>query len=181
MAWHGFVATGVPQPAMAYFEPATKPEEMLALAWYLENGSRRFYATLATEIKQSDAAGAYQELAGAEERHQASLLDLYRQVSGASPDASLDAPFPGSIISTEQDDDVMEGGIRVSEALGWARGKKPAEVFELSIALEANSLDLYLVMENRMRDQEAGRIFRVLAGEEKAHLERLSALLEKSS
>ena len=177
MAWKGFIAKGVPEPAMAYFEPATKPEEMLALAWYLENGSQRFYATLATQTKESDVADAYQELARAEGRHQASLLDLYRQVSGAPPDES----FPGSIISSEQDDDMMEGGMRVSEALGWAKGKKPAEVFELAIALEANSLDLYLVMENRMRDQEAGRVFKVLAGEERAHIERLSALLEKSA
>jgi sulfur-carrier protein adenylyltransferase/sulfurtransferase len=181
MAWQGFVAKGVPEPAMAYFEPATTPEEMLALAWYLENGSQRFYGTLATQTKESDAAGAYHDLARAEERHQATLLSLYLQVSGASPEASLDASFPGSIISTGHDDDVMEGGMRVSEALDWAKDKKPAEVFELSIALEANSLDLYLVMEKRMRGQEAGRVFKVLAGEEKAHLERLSALLEKST
>ena len=177
MAWHGFVAKGVPEPAMAYFEPATSPEEMLALAWYLEHGSKRFYATLATETEEDTATVLYQELARAEDRHQASLLDLYRHLSGVSPDA----PFPGAIISAEGRDEVMEGGMRVSEALGWTRGKKLVEVLDVSIGLEANSLDLYLVMEKRMKDQAVGKVLKALAGEEREHLERLSALLEKNS
>jgi sulfur-carrier protein adenylyltransferase/sulfurtransferase len=177
MAWQGFVAKGAPEPAMAYFDPATKHEEMLALAWYLENGSQRFYATLSTQTEEGGVAAVYQELARAEERHQASLLDLFHQMPGVPPDAS----FPGSIISAEDKDDVMEGGMRVSEALDWARGKKPVEVFELSIALEANSLDLYLIMERRTKDENADRIFRALADEERSHLDRLSALLEESA
>lgn len=174
MAWQGYVAKGMPEPAMAYFEPATRPEEMLALAWYLEDGSRRFYATLAIETPEGDVAGSYQELANAEGRHQASLLDLYRQMPGVSGDGS----FPGSIISADHGDDVMEGGMRVSEALAWARGKKTAEVLELSIALEANSLDLYLIMQRQMGNKDAELVFRILVDEERKHLDRLSGLLE---
>ena len=38
-AWKGFVAKGVPEAGMAYFLPAAKPEELMALAWLLEDGS----------------------------------------------------------------------------------------------------------------------------------------------
>ncbi len=50
---------------------------------------------------------------------------------------------------------------------------------ELSVALETNSYDLYLIMELRLKEQPSARVFRVLSEEEKQHLERLSALLEK--
>ena len=38
-AWKGLVAEGIPEAGMAYFSPATRPEEMIALAWLLEDGS----------------------------------------------------------------------------------------------------------------------------------------------
>jgi rubrerythrin len=59
------------------------------------------------------------------------------------------------------------------------QGKSITEILELSVALETNSYDLYLNMERRLKDQPSAEVFRVLSGEEKEHLERLSALLEK--
>ncbi len=72
----------------------------------------------------------------------------------------------------------MEGGMRVADALQWVKGKSTTEVLELSLALETNSYDLYLNMERRLKDQASSQVFRVLSGEEKQHLERLSSLLE---
>ena len=46
-AWKGLVAEGAPESGMAYFSPATKPEELIALAWLLEDGSRNFYLDMA--------------------------------------------------------------------------------------------------------------------------------------
>ena len=172
-AWKGLIAEGTPESGIAYFSPATKPEEMVALAWYLENGSRRFYAELARTLMEANMADLYSQLASAEERHQATLLDLYKEFSEATPDAG----FPKSVISAKDEDDVMEGGMRVSEALQWVKGKGVTEILELSLALETNAYDLYLTMEQRLKDQPSSRVFRVLSGEEKQHLERLSTLL----
>ena len=72
----------------------------------------------------------------------------------------------------------MEGGIRVSEALSWARGKGLRETLELAISLEINSYDLYLKMENRMEDKDARRVFARIAQEEKNHLSKLTSLLD---
>jgi rubrerythrin len=173
--WKGLVAEKTPESGIAYFSPATKPEEMVALAWFLENGSRRFYAEVSRRLNEADISDLYAELASAEERHQATLLDLYREFGGTPPNDG----FPKSIISVENEDDVMEGGMRVSEALQWVQGKSTAAVLGLSLALETNSYDLYLTMERRLQDQPSSRVFRDLSGEEKQHLERLSSLLEE--
>jgi rubrerythrin len=173
-AWEGLVASRPPESGIAYFSPATKPEEMVALAWFLENGSRRFYAELGHSMGEPDS-DLYLELASAEERHEATLLDLYREFVGAPPNDGL----PKSIISVENEDDIMEGGMRVSEALQWVKGKSVPEILELCLAMETNSYDLYLNMELRLKDQPSSRVFRVLSEEEKQHLDRLSALLEE--
>jgi rubrerythrin len=174
-AWKGLVAEGAPESGMAYFSPATKPEELIALAWLLEDGSRKFYSELAVETKDQDAKDLFKDLFTAEERHQASLLKLYQELSGLTSTSG----FPGSVISLEKEGDVMEGGLRLSEVLAWARGKSVAEILELSISSETNAYDLYVKMERQMKDQRSARVFHVLSGEEKQHLERLSSLLER--
>jgi len=175
-AWKGLVASTPPESGIAYFSPGTTPEEMAGLAWFLENGSRRFYTELRHMLSSEPAVSdLFEELALAEERHETTLLDLYREFAGRPPSNG----HPRSVISVNKDDDIMEGGVRVSDALQWAKGKSVPEMLELSLALETNSYDLYLVMETRLKEQPSSKVFQVLAGEEKEHLLRLSALLEK--
>jgi rubrerythrin len=174
-AWQGLAAEGMPQSGMAYFSPATRPEEWMALAWVLEDGSRKFYAELAALLKDDESGNLYGRLSEAEEHHKAVLLRLYNE----TPDRTPGLTFPWGLISDGRQEDVMEGGMRIGEALQWAKGKKTTEVMELSLSLETNSYDLYLTMERRMGEKPAAQVFRVLSGEEKQHLERLSLLLEK--
>jgi rubrerythrin len=174
-AWKSLVAEGAPESGMAYFSPATKPEELIALAWLLEDGSRKFYSELATETKDQDAKNLFKDLFTAEERHQASLLKLYQELSGLASNSG----FPGSVISLEKEGDVMEGGLRLSEVLAWAKGKSVIEILELSVSSETNAYDLYVKMERQMKDQRSARVFHILSGEEKQHLDRLSSLLER--
>jgi rubrerythrin len=174
-AWKGLVAEGAPKSGMAYFSPVTKPEEFIALAWLLEDGSRKFYSELASTLTDNEAKDLYHQLAEAEEQHMASLHELYREISGKVPDPA----FPGSIIPPGKEGDVMEGGMRVGEALQWTKGKRTTDILELSLSLETNSYDLYLKMERELKDEISAEVFNLLSGEEKQHLERLSSLLEK--
>jgi rubrerythrin len=175
-AWKGLVAEGAPQSGMAYFSPATKPEELMALAWFLEDGSRKFYFELADMLIDQEAKDLYSQLTKAEEGHQNSLLKLYKEFSGKVSDTG----FPGSVLPPgKEGGDVMEGGMRVSEALQWAKGKKTVDILELSLSLETNAYDLYLKMERQMKNEHSAQIFHILSTEEKQHLERLSTLLEK--
>ncbi len=97
-AWNGLVAEKTPESGIAYFSQATKPEEMVALAWFLENGSRRFYAELGRTVNDGEISDLYAELASAEERHQATLLELYREFVGTPPNDG----FPKSVISVRE-------------------------------------------------------------------------------
>jgi len=74
---------------------------------------------------------------------------------------------------------MMEGGMSVTKALEWVKGKEVNDVLDLSIALESHAFDLYIRMEREMGRESAKRIFQVLAAEEKVHLDRMVRLLEK--
>ena len=175
-AWRGLVAEGVPEAGMAYFSPATKPEELIGLAWLLEDGSRRFYSELTVLLEDMESKDLLMELSVAEGHHQASLFKLYKELSGVTSDAG----FPRLVIPSKVEDDFMEGGMRLSEALGWAKKRKLTEILELSISLEANSFDLYVKMKRQMKDPRSAQVFNLLSSEEKHHLEQLSSLLEKN-
>ena len=173
-AWKGWVTEGVPELGMAYFSPAARPDELMALGWYLEDGSHKFYSELACTPGAKGTGDLYKELARAEEGHKASLVDLYKEFSGPASDPG----FPGSVVKPGPEGEVMEGGIKVSEALQWAKGKKVTEIVEFSIALESSSYDLYLKMERQVKDPRSAKVFHLLSEEEKKHLDRLSSLLE---
>jgi rubrerythrin len=174
-AWRGLTAEGLPDSGMAYFTPATRPEELIALAWYLEKGSHTFYSELSQRPIDQAAKDLFKELAVAEEHHQASLSKLHQDFTGATSTSG----FPDSVIPPPERGEVMEGGMHVSEALEWAGRKPIRDVLELSVSLEANSYDLHLRMKARMEDARSKEVFAVLSREEKDHLDQLSSLLEK--
>jgi rubrerythrin len=174
-AWKGLVAEGAPESGVAYFSSATKAEELIALAWWLEEGSRQFYSDLVAVMTDQEAKNLFKDLTAAEENHQTSLLKLYQELSGFTSESG----FPGSVIASGNEGDVMEGGIRVSEASQWAKGRSLPEILEFSLSSEVNSYDLYVKMEHQMKDQRSSQVFHLLSGEEKQHLERLNALFER--
>ena len=175
-AWNGFVAKGIPEAGMAYFPPAAKPEELMALAWTLEEGSQEFYAAMAKTLEDPSARTLYADLVADEQKHRESLLRLYREIAGPKADPG----FPGSVISGEPAGTYMEGGMRVDEALEWTKEKEISDILELSLSLEVNSSDLYIKMERKVEDEKAKKTFQVLAKEEKEHLSRLDSAFKRT-
>ena len=175
-AWEGGVAEGLPDVGMAYFTTADKPEEFIALAWMLEEGSRRFYAEIPALVgADEDTKKLFRDLTTAEEHHKASLFNLYKTFTGGEPKQD----FPRSIVPAEATGDIMEGGMRVGEALEWVKGKNSDAIFELAMALETNSYDLYIKMRHQMKDDKSRQVFDQLSKEEKKHLELLAGFFEK--
>ena len=175
-AWQGFVAKGPPEAGIAYFPPGTRPEKLVALAWLLEDGSRKFYSEIAKMLADREAVDLFQKLAVDEENHKESLFRIYQEISALE----LDPGFPGSLVATEPGETYMEGGVGLRGALDWAKEKSVRDIFELSISLEVNSQDLYLKMERRVEGKKAKKVFEVLSENEKTHLERLNSFFEKS-
>jgi len=175
-AWEGFVAEGIPEAGMAYFSPATRPQEMVTLAWLLEDGTCKFYESIAPMMEEREAKGIFQSLKISEENHKTILWKMYEEMSGKTPTSE----FPAKVISGEPAGDVMEGGMSITEALKWSKGKTLKEILELSVSLETNSYDLYLKMEQKVEDRHSKQIFKALSEEEKKHLEQLTSLFLKN-
>jgi rubrerythrin len=175
-AWQGLAAKGIPEAGMAYFSSATRPEEMIALAWILEDGSCKFYESLAKMMEDRETKGLFQILKRSEENHKTTLWKTYEELSGKPPTTE----FPETVIPGGSAGDVMEGGMLVNEALKWSEGKELKDILELSMSLESNSYDLYLKMERKVEGQNAKHVFKTLSEEEKKHLEQLTSLFNKS-
>jgi rubrerythrin len=126
-------------------------------------------------MKDEEAKNLFRDLTVAEGHHQTFLLKLYQGLSGLTPQSG----FPGSVVPAGKEGDVMEGGVRVSEALRWTEGKSLTEILEFSLSSETNAYDLYAKMEHQIKDQRSAQVFRLISGEEKQHLERLGALFEQ--
>ena len=175
-AWKGMVAHGLPETGMAYFSPAANAEEIVGLAWALEEGSKFFYQGVAEHFSaDNEAKDMFNWLVSAEKSHEQHLLKTYENLTGTQPDfVRLRAKFSDSLNGT-----VMEGGVAVKEALAWAKGKGVSESLELAIALEVNAYDLYIKMSRAIEDKQAQQIFEKLSEEEQVHLEKLSGLLDK--
>ncbi len=172
-AWEGLRAEGAPESGMTYFPDSATPGELLDLAWHLEDGSRRFYAEVAEVIKDEEAAGLLASLATAEEHHKDSLDGLRNELfSSVEKDA---ADGTGSFSEAG----IMEGGIKVSDAIKWASDKDVKTILEFTISAEANAYDLYIKLGRKFDDERSKNIFTVLSKEEMSHLERMGALLEK--
>ncbi len=173
-AWQGLTASGAPESGMAYFPDTAAPQELIALAWKLEDGSGKFYIHAAAQINDEETSALLNKLATAEEHHKESLVNLSQELFNTSEEDLRNMP-----VLSDNSGDMMEGGIKVSEALTWSVGKDALEILEFTMAAEANAYDLYIKMGQKLEDKKAKKIFSALAEEEKNHLERMGALLKK--
>jgi sulfur-carrier protein adenylyltransferase/sulfurtransferase len=174
-AWNGIRAAGPPDAGMAYFEPAQKPDEMIALAWILEEGASKFYMEMGKRQKGPDEAALFQELSDDEEKHKSYLFNIYQRLAGKDADPG----FPHSLLSLESGVDYLEGGVALNKALEWAQGQELRDILDFSVSLEVNAIDLYIKMERKVEGGEAKEVFQALSNQERNHLKRLTAGLQK--
>jgi rubrerythrin len=174
-AWQGWIAAGPPEAGEAFFTPANDPDELIALAWLLEDGSRKFYSAVASMQRSPESAQLFLALVEAEDHHKEMLRSLYREVAGKEPGSD----FPRNMPIAQGADDRMEGNVGVSEVLAWANGKEARDLLELSMALETDSYDRYIKMSRRVPGEKAKKVFAHLVAEEKDHLSRMAELLDR--
>ena len=175
-AWNGMKATGLPNAGMAYFSDKDKPEDIIALAWFLEEGARRFYRGVEDLMKDQETKEIFKSLVADEVRHKALLSKLYKEIAVID-----DGPELSSVHTDAELTEVMESGMRIKDALKWAEGKDIKDILDYSIAMETNSYDLYLKMERTIERHDLKKVFRALADEEKIHLDKLTSLLDKEA
>ena len=174
-SWKGLIAEELPEAGMTWFNSARNSEELIGLAWLLEDGMRSFYLEIAKGLDRSEEAQLFMELAGAELQHKNALLKLYRQQNDRDPGAN----FPAGVLGEQPLEKYLEGGVLLSEALAWSAKKSAKEILEFAMSLEVGSYDRYLTLRDQFKEESAQEVFGLLAAEEKVHLKRLTRLFEK--
>lgn len=179
-AWNGMVAVGHPEMGMPYFSEADSIADLLSLAWSLEEGTKLFYESLIEWSKDNTTRDIFSLLKNAEKQHQKYLSTLYDEISEKRFE-SLEKHTENLLL---EDDigSVLEGGAKLGEAITWARSMAISEILEFSISLESKLYDLYIRLQRREKEKSSSRskIFSVIAGEEKHHLEKLVELFEST-
>ncbi|MEJ2324279.1 MAG: rhodanese-like domain-containing protein [Nitrospirota bacterium] len=173
LAYNGLTASGGPESGMFCFPDSLGPGELAAVAWLLEENTIYFLKGVKGMVV--DSGGILDQLGKVKEEHKKTLAALYREVTGKEPGGD----FPKGVIEAPPEA-VMVGCVRVRSAIEWARDKKPPDVLELMLTLEANALDLYLKLGRMVKDGEARKVFRKLADHQQRSVERASEFFEKA-
>ena len=171
-SWLYGAATGLPGQFSAHLADAGSAQDQAVLAWQVEETTRQFYEEMADTLEDPEVSALFAELAAAESHHKATLQALWEALAGrpASP------AFPET---TPAEQELMEGGTRLSEALAWAAQSSTARILDFAMALELNAYDHYLYLQRHSTDPDSQRLFEVMADEERRHLRSLGKSLEK--
>jgi rubrerythrin len=170
--WEGLTAEGPAEEGMALISGDDPPSRIIAVAYAMEEGLRRFYEKRGSEMTDPEAGSLFGKLASVEAIHKRKLLDLLTRLEGRD--------IAPSELEKEDMDRVLEGGIEPEDLLG----RHPSDltrreaILTLAMMVEAQGLDLYLRYAVRVKDTDARDVLHQLAEEEKGHLSSLGALME---
>jgi rubrerythrin len=173
-AWNGNVAEGEFESGMFLAEGFKTIDEYVALAWALEDGTAQFYKAAKDIINDQVAADTFTLLLSAEDKHKSNVLAAFKDLKGTD--------IASSDLKEMSSKGAMEGGILLTEALEWLKQESRTlqDILELSMQLEANSLDLYFKIMNEIEPGLAREIFVSIIEDEKTHLKHLGKLFEKT-
>lgn len=175
LAYNGLVAAGPPEAGVFCFPKNMTPEELVAMAWYIEDGSQTYFETVKDITQSQGTNDILTTMTDYKIAHKKSLSKLYQKISGQT--AGND--FPTNVLQ-KPPQNVMAGCVSVPEAVNWSQDKGTSEILDLVMALEANTFDLYLKLGRQVKSESARKVFMELSEEEACHLEELASVFEKS-
>jgi rhodanese-related sulfurtransferase/rubrerythrin len=172
--WAGLEVAGLPDYGLYLIKGDESPERMLAIAYGMEDGLSAFYKILAQKNEAIRLIELFTTLADWEEKHKATLFDLYRRVTGSMVDLN---EFIHQTVN-----DTIEGGRSLEDFLKTVEGetKTLEKTFDLALSLEAQALDLYLRFAQKLTVPATRDIVTQIAQDEKFHLAKLEELSNQS-
>lgn len=172
-AWNGLVSRAEVDQGIYLIEGDEGPEEVISLAYGLEEGAHRFYQGLSERSNDGNIRDLFEKLSKAEIQHKENLWEHFKTLTGGG--ITRKAFESGIVLRT------MEGGKAADQVLAqypdWVQ--EPRESLQLAMSLETDALDLYLRMAMKSRHEETKAIFYQISDEEKAHLRLLGELLRR--
>ena len=171
-AWTERVAYGAPELGLELLPADISLERALAVAYGMEKGLCDFYAGLSERVSGEGTRRLFTELSAFEVEHADAVWHAWNAVSGRSLTREA---FEEEVVGPE-----VEGGLTGEEYLEAFRVDLEDEIQVLSLAMqiEAQAMDLYGRAARRSESQEIRRALENAALEERAHLQRLAALLD---
>jgi rubrerythrin len=172
-AWNGLVSRAEVDQGIYLIEGDESPEEILSLAYGLEDGTYRFYSTLAEGSTEREVGQLFEKLAKAEINHKNNIWESYRALTAGR--------LTREAFETETVPKTMEGGKTPDQVLAEHPDsiQNSRDAIELAMSLETDALDLYLRMVQKTQKEEAKAVFFAIVTEEKSHLKRLGELFRK--
>ena len=149
------------------------PQDVICLAYGLEEGLRKFYAGTSQLAIETEVSAVLARLAEIEVRHKQKLFDLFKTVESA--DMTVES------FEKKVNAELMEGGFdsgTLLEEMGPAF-KTAVDVLNFAMMLEAQGMDLYMRYADKSEDAQVKEILYKMADEEKTHLKSLGDLFEK--
>lgn len=175
MAWNGLKTAGPADSGMDLIRGDETPQEILVLAFGMEEGLRAFYTVMASRVGEKNISELFNFLASVEIHHKEKLFGLYKNFDS---DVLHMEDFESRVIPN-----VMEGGHTTEEFMDLV--KKALEtssgVLDMAMTIEAQALDLYLRHSSKSEDERTKTILYDISEEEKAHLRHLGNLMDKLS
>jgi len=173
LAWKGRKATGPVESGMLFLKGDESAEDIIVLAYGMEEGLRKFYISMAEKFKGKESADTLGKLASIEDTHKQKLLEIYKRLDTSVKDRET---FELKIVSQ-----AMEGGLTTEEFINQYRPvlETVRGVLTMAITVETQALDLYMRYAERMRDEKSKTVLYNIAEEEKIHLKELGKLLDK--
>ena len=171
-AWQGQTAAGPEEMGMMILKGDETPQDIICLAYGLEEGLRKFYADSTRMAIQPEVLNVLSKLAEIEVRHKQKLFDLYQTIGSA--DTAIEH-FEKMVNS-----ELMEGGFDPDKLMAgnMPTFKTAAEVLNFAMMLEAQGMDLYMRYAEKSENPQVRQILFEMAGDEKAHLKSLGNLFE---
>jgi rubrerythrin len=171
-AWNGETALGGQDLGLSLFSGKEAPGEILAVAYSLEQGLRDFYLTMGETALNTRVKSLFVKLADIEILHQESLLKHYNRLLGK--ELTRDA-FEGGVVAR-----AVEGGLTTAEYLDLFKPdlENPRHVISLAMSIEAQALDMYQRVADRLTETTGQALLTQIAREEKMHLTQLGNLMD---
>ncbi len=171
-SWEGLEATGPQELNMDLVRGDESPEDILRLAYLMEDGLLLFYDTARASVQNAKVGDLLTTLAQVEERHKEKLCEHYAELRPNETELSC---------STEHSPRVMEGGFEFADFMAQNQRfmEDEEKVLEMAIMLESQALDLYLRFADKMHLESTREILFSIAREEKHHLATLGRLYDE--
>ncbi|MEF8823765.1 MAG: ferritin family protein [Desulfohalobiaceae bacterium] len=148
-------------------------EDILILAYSLEQGLQDFYRLMVDKTEEGPTRELFEVLAGIEDKHKDRIYEEYAGSVSPPPDRG---EFESKVVSR-----FMEGGMTTEEYFEHFRLDidSRADILDMAMTIEAQALDLYRRSADRFQDKQITPFFLRLSDEEKEHLRRLGQLMEE--